>query len=331
MLHLLSRASQDTILLYKKFEDNLSRANLEWTYISGINEGRPYYVIQDKQYRIYLRPVTLDKGSKDVTTNRRRFQIPGSWFPFRNAIDNAVLGYVADSNVYLCRYIASYNFDTRQVNRSTYEDKERLAIDVAQRYGIATYEMRSGETLVAVRGDFLSAYLPLMDTWHKTKVALGNSEPVRSDHGAIRTDLESPTKKRNPVFRRLTMEAYKNACAVCGLQGATVEAAHAFAVMHGGNNTVNNGIALCANHHILFDDGLLAIFPDYSLRINYEKLKHYSRSKMAFGLIDCLNSSRRLRLPKNKKDWPDPSFLLKTLKFHGWSITQKMVNKYDGS
>lgn len=333
----MPRIASTTSTLFDEFEKNLNRGHVQWSIERQTNDGRPYYRINGHTYRIHLRQASVDRGSVTDPHERIRFQIPAAWWPFDQGVRNVVMGYVAGSNVYLARYINAFGQQVHRVNRSTYEDKERRAIGVAEQKGIETYSMRSGEVLVALRGDFLGAYLLFQEQWHQMglqDILLGRNHPVRKDNGEIRVDLKEPGR-RQTAFRRQTMAAYGNACAICNVQGATVQAAHVFAVAHGGNNTVNNGIALCANHHILYDDGLLAIMPDYSLRINYRRLETYKRNGLAFGLIDCLNATRKLRLPADKKDWPDPHFFLKTLEYHGWHIQQYMLemlprNQNDG-
>ncbi|MDX5431110.1 MAG: HNH endonuclease, partial [Bacteroidota bacterium] len=67
--------------------------------------------------------------------------------------------------------------------------------------------------------------------------------------------------KRNPEFRELILDAYERNCAICGYQIRSgdqlvgLEAAHIRWHAANGTDTVDNGIALCAIHHKLFDYG----------------------------------------------------------------------------
>lgn len=72
-------------------------------------------------------------------------------------------------------------------------------------------------------------------------------------------------KKRDPYFRDRILKAYGYSCAVCGFnvrlknQLVGVEAAHIKWHQVGGPDIENNGLALCAMHHKLFDLGAFTI------------------------------------------------------------------------
>lgn len=60
--------------------------------------------------------------------------------------------------------------------------------------------------------------------------------------------------RRNYSFRKAVLERWNNRCAVCGeTEMIVLQAAHIVAVKDGGNDSPNNGICLCANHHLMFD------------------------------------------------------------------------------
>lgn len=60
--------------------------------------------------------------------------------------------------------------------------------------------------------------------------------------------------RRNYSFRKSVLERWNNRCAVCGeTELIVLQAAHIIAVKDGGNDSPNNGICLCANHHLMFD------------------------------------------------------------------------------
>ena len=66
--------------------------------------------------------------------------------------------------------------------------------------------------------------------------------------------------RRNSVFRKQILEKYNYTCVVCGCKEPKIlEAAHIRSVCDGGNDSVENGLCLCSNHHKLFDSGLLKI------------------------------------------------------------------------
>ncbi|SFQ24257.1 HNH endonuclease [Lachnospiraceae bacterium XBB1006] len=66
--------------------------------------------------------------------------------------------------------------------------------------------------------------------------------------------------ERDRRFRNEVLKAYGNRCAICRCgEEKLLEAAHIVAVADGGNDESKNGICLCANHHIMFDKGLIKI------------------------------------------------------------------------
>ena len=66
--------------------------------------------------------------------------------------------------------------------------------------------------------------------------------------------------RRNPAFRDIILRKYNYTCVICGCKEQSIlEAAHIKGVAEGGDDSENNGICLCKNHHGLYDAGLLHI------------------------------------------------------------------------
>ena len=82
-------------------------------------------------------------------------------------------------------------------------------------------------------------------------------------------------KLRDASFRLEVCRAYDNRCAVTGLRlingggRAEVQAAHIKPVAAGGPDVVQNGIALSATVHWLFDRHLISISDDYRLLVSH--------------------------------------------------------------
>lgn len=90
---------------------------------------------------------------------------------------------------------------------------------------------------------------------------------------------------RDPRFQRWVMEAYGQTCSVCNRQLGLVQAAHI--IPHSEDNcpnTVQNGIALCIEHHRLYDDALLLPGPGQQLMFNEERAKYLKQTKQHKGL-----------------------------------------------
>lgn len=67
-------------------------------------------------------------------------------------------------------------------------------------------------------------------------------------------------RRRDPSFRSRVLERDGRRCRVCGAtEECLLQAAHIVAVSDGGCDETENGICLCANHHLLYDNALLNI------------------------------------------------------------------------
>ncbi|MEO6716131.1 MAG: HNH endonuclease [Novosphingobium sp.] len=81
-----------------------------------------------------------------------------------------------------------------------------------------------------------------------------------------------------------------------------VQAAHIWPVADGGPDVVQNGIALSATIHWLFDRHLISFSEDYHLLVAHNRVPSELRS--LFG-----EHSRSIHLPANHNAWPHPSFI----------------------
>ena len=75
-------------------------------------------------------------------------------------------------------------------------------------------------------------------------------------------------RRRNPVFRRNVLKAYRYRCAICCYslefpleEWPALEAAHIKWHSHHGPDETQNGLSLCALHHELFDWGAFTVLP----------------------------------------------------------------------
>ena len=66
--------------------------------------------------------------------------------------------------------------------------------------------------------------------------------------------------KRDPHFRDKVIEKWGGRCIVCGANEVRIlEAAHIESVSKGGSDNPENGYCLCANHHRMYDQGIIDI------------------------------------------------------------------------
>jgi putative restriction endonuclease len=115
-------------------------------------------------------------------------------------------------------------------------------------------------------------------------------------------------KIRDASFRGAVCRAYDNRCAVTGIRivngggRAEVQAAHVLPVAIGGPDIVQNGIALSATAHWLFDRHLISLGEDYRLLVSHNKVP--SELKTLFA-----PQADRVLLPADPRFWPSQRFL----------------------
>lgn len=115
-------------------------------------------------------------------------------------------------------------------------------------------------------------------------------------------------KIREASFRRCVCEAYDDQCAVTGLRivngggKAEVQAAHIWPVAEGGPDTVQNGIALSATVHWLFDRHLISLSEDYGLLVSHNRVPVELRTLFE-------KHTQRIQLPSNQRLWPHPAYV----------------------
>lgn len=115
-------------------------------------------------------------------------------------------------------------------------------------------------------------------------------------------------KIRDASFRRAVLDAYDGRCAVTGLRiingggKAEAQAAHIWSVADGGPDIVQNGIALSATIHWLFDRHLISLTDDLGLLVSHNKVPPELRALFAHQLD-------RIHLPDNRKLCPNPVYV----------------------
>lgn len=83
---------------------------------------------------------------------------------------------------------------------------------------------------------------------------------------------------RDPRFAPLVKREFNQSCAVCKMQLEIVEAAHVIPVNEPkSRDELWNGLALCPNHHKLFDNRMFVIRSDLRIKVDLETL-HFLES-----------------------------------------------------
>lgn len=116
-------------------------------------------------------------------------------------------------------------------------------------------------------------------------------------------------KIREANFRRKVCDAYDSRCvAITGLRivngggKSEAQAAHVWSVADGGPDVVQNGIALSATVHWLFDRHLISLTDDYRILVSHNKVPPEVRTLFA-------RQMDRIHLPADEKLWPHPAYV----------------------
>ncbi|ANL51563.1 HNH endonuclease [Rhizobium phaseoli] len=115
-------------------------------------------------------------------------------------------------------------------------------------------------------------------------------------------------KIREASFRRKVCDAYDSRCAITGLRivngggKSEAQAAHIWSVAEGGPDVVQNGIALSATVHWLFDRHLISLTDDYRILVSHNKVPAELRTLFE-------KQMDRIHLPADARLWPHPAYI----------------------
>ncbi|UCH65999.1 MAG: HNH endonuclease [Ignavibacterium sp.] len=115
------------------------------------------------------------------------------------------------------------------------------------------------------------------------------------------------------AFRILVTDAYNRKCAISGEKALPVlQAAHIKPFNEKGPNSVNNGLLLRSDLHILFDRGYLTVTPEYNIEVSRRIKEEFNNGKHYY----TLHGHPLYALPKIIEDRPSLEFI----KWHNENI-----------
>lgn len=181
--------------------------------------------------------------------------------------------------------------------------------------------------VIGMHSSMLKFYLKNMETLHSMNTEeeiifamengttdIDNGFASSSDNlSKIPSLYRTLLNKRYPAFRKSILNAYDNACCVCGKKLGIVEAAHIIPfACDPNNNSVKNGLALCVEHHVLYDKALLMPGQNYKLVFNKIRAKELQGEGLDVGIHSVKKfDGKPIKLPIQEKDWPCKEGLLK--------------------
>ncbi len=116
---------------------------------------------------------------------------------------------------------------------------------------------------------------------------------------------------RDPKFREAVLAAYEHSCCVCNRQLGLVQAAHIVPHQHPSSvDHVSNGLALCIEHHKLYDDALLLPRAGRAFHLNPHRVEHLRNIGQHTGLAELeVLAATKYRIPNHAPSCPSDATL----------------------
>jgi putative restriction endonuclease len=239
-----------------------------------------------------------------------RFQNPGRYKPIvvRDRRIPILLGYSEHWQRTLC-VGADAGKRVNSNNRFSILFNDGLMTQAAT-LGWAEYQSEANETIVAFDPSLLGAYVdtrPYLSQLPSVQIAAAIQDTGFNDRNTAparqRAMMAMNRLLRNCDFGGKVVAAYAGRCAMCGMDWDAVQGAHIYPVAAPASpDEVWNGLALCGNHHLLFDRHRIYVDPS-SFRIRLDpSLQPDVQS--ARGFVNTTFPA--IRLPGDNRDRPDP-------------------------
>jgi putative restriction endonuclease len=180
----------------------------------------------------------------------------------------------------------------------------RAAIHPAhlKRFIIASIKADAMSLAGAAREAFLLAHAPDLDDIDlAARTEQGLAVPL-ADIQRARVSATGTRLKRDPGFSRRILNQYDHRCAICEVQLTILEGAHIIPVHdHRGTDDPWNGLALCKNHHGLYDKRIILIDEEAKVRVDegtIDLLRDLNRLGGFAELVQAFRNQPLRRLPE---------------------------------
>jgi putative restriction endonuclease len=277
-------------------------------------------------FRIYLWTLTEDRskgGARPPGEFKIQLIVPGQSPGEYGSLDlagqpTALLGYSADFGVFVGWEARLYTDFAYSTNVQVREDLLTQARDEGWAVAPPRQSQGSEEVRVAFSPTHLSLFLAASveadegeldgerrEAFFLSKAPRVETGDVPADPAQLpafirdtRSRITATRLIRDPRFSADVKREYDFACAVCTAQLGIIEAAHIIpASEEAGADEVWNGIALCPNHHRLFDSRLFVIDPELVMRVDRQRIEFLVECDRASGLDQITNYADRPVLP----------------------------------
>ena len=209
----------------------------------------------------------------------------------------------------------------------------------AKQRGFAVHKKGTGELVIGFRPDFVGTYVEHLRSLHASGqesdevdlLAELSQKPVSVTREDIESRVQEPRRYaviqtrralRDNDFRDRILSAYSNQCALCGMQLGLLDGAHIVpATEANSTDETSNGVALCTLHHRAYDRGLVTFDSVYNIVVHDLRLMELTNAGEDQGLTRFRRDLKgTLRLPPDRRDWPNPTYVKDANRLRGWSL-----------
>ena len=280
-------------------------------YIWNLTSGGPASVRPADEFRIQITGITPPLATESSSTT-------------------LLLGWHDDLSVF-----AAFDVQLHRTPRHSASVQVRLpTIAQAVEHGFAFQRRTNSELVVVFAPDQFMNYVLNQSQFHRFGRHANDAEllaeATQSEPDAQALTTMAPERReavhtvrtlvRERGFRGRVLRAYSNRCAICHVQLRLIEAAHIIPVhIPGSSDYTTNGLALCPSHHSAYDDGLLAVAPNYHVMVNEPKMQSLREENLSGGEEALLQYvCNTIWLPSSVTEHPLPEYLRIGMTSRGW-------------
>lgn len=325
-----------TNLLIKSITDALQESNASAVLISEIRRNPRRFVVQAGQnmFEMWVYIWTLTHGGGTARPKDEfRIQITGITPPLElnPSGPTIMIGYEPNLQCF-----AGFVLDKHHIfsKRSPSIQIPITALHSALQDGFSFVTKGNDEIAIGFRSDQFLAYVLNADLLHAQGADADTvsflSRAVTLEEIAPEEITQIPVERqqivqtisrlsRDSSFRRKVTSAYEHRCAITRMQLRLIDAAHILPVgVEGSNDEVANGICLSPTYHRAYDQGLIFLDEDLTVRINPAKEQELIQLGLAGGLGDFkMYLGVKIHLPHDRYQWPNADFIRMANEFRG--------------
>ena len=307
------------------------------------NKNNPTIIqLNGKPHSIHISYVH-DSGNSRSNPDEVRIQISRSLIDkqrqhFESGKNVAFLGFFTDGKIFIAwdpRHIFSTQSTTMLSVYARQSQEARVAQHFAATHQFEAKFLQETSFAIALPSNALGFYLENIEHFHRLKSEEHIqslirehdevlAENIRGITGSVEIEQDEERERftyirksfpRDPKFKKRVLDAYNRTCCICNRQLALVQAAHIIPHSQPDSpNIISNGLALCIEHHRLYDDALLLPGPGQRLVFNNERANYLRQTKQERGLDEIATQhNTEFTIPRNPEFQPSDEYLQRGL------------------